>query len=160
MKGPVAVVYILRLVSYYRTGSWLVVYCLLCFSTSSTSTCTLQYAFYLCFVHFTYNFIACLLYLSFAFALYVAYRRDSPDKVHFAGKYRDLGFRSLAWTIRLDGAISATSISSFPIHPGSQSRLLGPKCMGFGDSHRSCTSSTYAFARISFVRFSALISYV
>lgn len=148
----------LRLVSCCRAESWQVVCCLLCFSTSSTSTCTLRYALWFYFARFIYNLTACLLYLSFAFALYVPFRGDSPNKVHFTGKYGDLGFRSLAWTIRLDGAIAATSISPFPIYSGSKSRLLGSKCMGFGDSHRSCASSAYAFTHLFFVRFPVLIS--
>ena len=130
---PIAVMCILRFVLCYRAESWPVAYCLLCFSTSNTSTCTLRYALWLCFIYLVYNLTACLLCLSSAFALYVLFRRDSPNKVHLAGKYRDLGFRCLAWTIRLDGTIAAASVSSFPVYSWFKSCLLGSKCMGFGD---------------------------
>jgi hypothetical protein len=130
---PVAAMYILRFVLRSRAESWPVAYCSLCFSTSSTSTCTLRYALWRCFVHLIYHLTACLLCLSFVFALYVPFRRDSPNKIHLAGKYRDLGFRSLTWTIRPDGTIAATSVSSFPIYSWFKSCLLGSKCMGFGD---------------------------
>ena len=141
----------------YREESWRVAYSLRCFSTSSTSTCTLQYVLWLWFVHLIYNPTACLLCLSFAFALHVPFRRDSPNKVHLAGKYRDLGFWSFPWTVRLDGTTAATTVSSFPIYSWFKSCLLGSKCMGFGDGNWPCTSSAYAFT-FFFVRVSALIS--
>jgi len=141
---PVAVMYPLRFAPCYRAESWQVAYCSLCFSTSSTSTCILRYALWLCFVHFIYDPTACLLYLSFAFTLHVPFRRDSPNKVYLTGKYRDIGFWSLACTIRLNGPIATTSLSSFPIYSRLKSRLLGSKCMGFGDGDRPCTSSAYA----------------
>lgn len=78
--------------------------------------------------------LARLFRLLVAIVLHVSIWPNPPCKIHFPCEYSHLNIRDFAGTIYLDGSAASAPFPSLPFHSRAEPRLLGAKCVGFGDS--------------------------
>jgi len=77
--------------------------------------------------------LARLFRLLVAIVLHVSIWPNPPNKIHFTREYSRLDIRDFAGTIYLDGSAASAPFPSLPLHSRAEPRLLGAKCVGFGD---------------------------
>lgn len=110
-----------------------------------------------CFTSSLTYFVACILHISPPHVLSITIRPTGNQELSCTSERRHCRICCFSRAFCPHGSNAATIIALVSFHPGTQSCLLGTKCMGTSYCRRSCSfemfvriSTTYLFTNLSF----------
>ena len=77
---------------------------------------------------------ACIFYLSAPLFLHVALRTTRDQEFPNASKRSDRSICRVPWTVHPYGSNTTIAVPTVPFYERPESRVLGSKCVGFGNS--------------------------